>query len=196
MSTRAAAGVEQGIAAALEQLAAAASQAAGLAPVLAQVAVLFHETLERGGMLLLAGNGGSAAQAQHAAAEYVVRYRARRQGLAAICLSADAALLTAAGNDLGFEQVFARQVEAIGRPGDLLVLHSTTGQSPNLLAAARAARARGLRVVAMLDAGGGELRTLADIAVLVPATEPSRVQELQLAIQHAIIVAVESMRTS
>src|SRR5690606_407439 len=106
-----------------------------------------QDTLESGGTLFFCGNGGSAADAQHMATEYVVRYMRNRRALPVIALTTDTSLLTAAGNDLGFDHIFARQVEALVKRGDLLVLHSTSGNSPNLLEAARAARAKGVRVL-------------------------------------------------
>jgi D-sedoheptulose 7-phosphate isomerase len=160
-------------------------------PALQAIARRYRETLARGGTLYLAGNGGSAADAQHVAAEYVVRYGRDRGALAAVALTTDTSVLTAAGNDLGFERVYARQVEAHCRPGDLLVLHSTSGDSPNLLAAAEAARARGVTVVAFLGRSGGKLRALADLVLLVPGDETSRIQELQLAAQHVIAGLIE-----
>jgi len=139
-----------------------------------------------GGTLYLAGNGGSAADAQHVAAEYVVRFRRKRRPFAAMALTTDTSVLTAGGNDLGFEQVFARQVEAHCRPGDLLVLHSTSGRSPNLLAAARAAQALGVPVVGFLGGDGGPLAGLVDDAFVVASEETSRIQEIHLAAEHAI----------
>ena len=163
------------------------AEAASVARVLAR----YLETLRRGGTLFFAGNGGSAADAQHIATEYVVRFRAARRPFAAVALTTDTSLLTAAGNDFGFEQVFARQIEALGRAGDLLILHSTSGASPNLLAAAAAARAKGVGVVAFLGQGGGTLRALADDAILVPSDDVSRIQELHLALEHLIVELVE-----
>ena len=153
------------------------------------------ETLRRGGTLFFAGNGGSAADAQHLATEYVVRFREPRRPFAAVALTTDSSLLTAAANDLGFEQVFARQLEAIGRSGDLLSLHSTSGESANLLAAARAAKAGGMAVVAFLGRGGGALRLLADEAVVVPSDTVSRIQEIHLALEHLIVEVVEENMT-
>ena len=127
---------------ALRELAALAGRSLDLAGPAARVAARYATTLRGGGTLYFAGNGGSAADAQHLATEYVVRYTGKRRAYAAVALTTDTSLLTAAGNDLGFEQIFARQVEALCRPGDLLVLHSTSGASPNLLAAAMAARER------------------------------------------------------
>ncbi len=154
------------------------------------------ETLRRGGKLLFCGNGGSAAHAQHLAAEYVVRFSDDRKALPAMALSADTSVLTACANDLGFEQVFSRQVEALGRPGDLLVLHSTSGESQNLVQAARAAREAGIRTVGVLASGGGRVGELVDISVVVPTDRPSRAQEIHLAIGHVVCRHVEaSMKT-
>lgn len=167
-------------------LAALAAATAAQASDLAAIATCYRSALRAGRTLFFAGNGGSAADAQHVAAEYVVRFRKTRPALAAVALSVDTSVLTAAGNDLGFERVFARQVEALCRPGDVLVLHSTSGESPNLLAAARAARERDVTVVAFLGRGGGALRHLADLAFVVASDETSRIQEIHLAAQHAI----------
>jgi D-sedoheptulose 7-phosphate isomerase len=186
---------EARIEAGLQGVAETARACAVLVPALASAARRYTETLERGGTLLFAGNGGSAADAQHLATEYVVRFRARRRPLAALALTTDSSLLTAASNDLGFEQVFARQLEAIGRAGDLLSLHSTSGDSPNLLAAARSARARGITVVAFLGRGGGALRPLADEAIVVPSDTVSRIQEMHLALEHLIVEVVEENLT-
>lgn len=154
------------------------------------------ETLRRGGKLLFCGNGGSAADAQHLAAEYVVRFSGDRRALPAMALTADASVLTACANDLGFDQVFARQLEALGRPGDLLVLHSTSGESENLVQAARAAREAGIRTVGVLARGGGRLGDLVDIPIVVPTERRSRAQELHLAIGHIVCRHVEAgMRT-
>ncbi|MGH7474800.1 MAG: D-sedoheptulose-7-phosphate isomerase [Longimicrobiales bacterium] len=156
---------------------------------LAHVAAL---AINGGGKLMFCGNGGSAADAQHLATEYVVRFTADRDGLPAIALTTDTSLLTAAANDLGFEQVFARQVRALGRRGDVLFLHSTSGRSPNLIAAADAARERGVISIALLSARGGALRERVDRAVLVPTELGATTQELQLAIGHIICSLVES----
>lgn len=172
-------------------LATLAAATAGQASELVAIAAKYRAALRAGHTLFFAGNGGSAADAQHVAAEYVVRFRKTRPALPAIALTVDTSVLTAAGNDLGFEQVFARQVEALCRPGDLLVLHSTSGESPNLLAAARAARQRGTTVIAFLGRGGGKLRALADLAFVVASDETSRIQEIHLAAQHAIAGLLE-----
>lgn len=175
----------------LAELAAAAEATQALAGEVAAVAARYVATLRGGGTLFFAGNGGSAADAQHLATEYVVRFRAPRPPLRAVALTTDTSLLTAAGNDLGFEQVFARQVEALAGTGDLLVLHSTSGASPNLLRAAEAARRKGVTVVAFLGRDGGPLRGLVDQAVVVPSRDTSRIQEIQLALEHLIVDVVE-----
>jgi D-sedoheptulose 7-phosphate isomerase len=176
----------------LGRLASLAGACKALAPQVSQVAACYVESLHRGGTLYFCGNGGSAADAQHIATEYVVRYAATRRPLAAVALATDTSLLTAAANDLGFEQVFARQVEALCRPGDILVLHSTSGRSANLLAAARAARARGVGTVAFLGQGGGPLASEVDEAVVVPSDETGQIQVLHLALQHIVVELVEA----
>ena len=159
---------------------------------IARLAGRYIETLEGGGTVFFAGNGGSAADAQHMATEYVVRYSRSRRALPAIALTTDTSLLTACGNDLGFDEIFARQIEAPARPGDLVVLHSTSSESPNVVRGAQAARAKGVRVVALLGKGGGEARGVVDDCLVIPADETSRIQELQLAVEHVICDIVEA----
>jgi D-sedoheptulose 7-phosphate isomerase len=179
------------IAAGLRALARLAEATTIQAAQAAAIAQMYLRTLRGGGTLYFAGNGGSAADAQHLAAEFVVRYARTRRALAAVALTTDTSLLLAAGNDLGFEQVFARQVEALCHPKDLLVLHSTSGSSPNLLRAAEAARAKGVPVVAFLGKGGGALAGLVDQAFVVAADETSHIQEIHLAVEHLIVDVVE-----
>jgi D-sedoheptulose 7-phosphate isomerase len=176
----------------LGDLAAAARRAAEELPdAIAVAAALVHDTLRGGGTLYFCGNGGSAADAQHLATEYVVRYLRDRRALPAVALTTDSSLLTAAGNDLGFDQVFARQVEAFVGERDLLIVHSTSGNSPNVLRAAEVARARGTRVLALIARDGGALRALATHSVVVPVDRTDRAQELHLCIQHLICEIVE-----
>ena len=152
---------------------------------------LVQETVAGGGTLFFCGNGGSAADAQHIATEYVVRYIRNRRAYPAVALTTDSSLLTAAANDLGFESVFSRQVEALARPGDLLIIHSTSGNSPNVLRAAEAARAKGVKVLAFSARDGGQLRSLADHSVVIPTDRTDRAQELHLCIEHIICDVVE-----
>ncbi len=175
----------------LDALAAAVTAAKSLSPQVAALAARYAQVLRRGGTLYFCGNGGSAADAQHLATEYVVRYSKNRRALAAIALTTDTSLLTAAGNDLGFEQIFSRQIEALCGPDDLLILHSTSGTSRNLLAAAAAARARSVETVAFLGPGGGLLAAEVDVAVLAPSTVTSEIQVLHLTLQHLIVELVE-----
>ena len=154
----------------------------------AEVAVA---ALADGHSLFFCGNGGSAADAQHLAAEYVVRFRRERRALAALALTTDSSVLTAGANDYGFATVFARQVEALGREGDVLFLHSTSGESENLLLAADAARDRGMRTIALLAKGGGPLRERVEQALVVPTSSIARAQEVQLAIGHVICELVD-----
>lgn len=149
------------------------------------------DTFERGGTVFFCGNGGSAADAQHLAAEYVVRFEKRRTGLPAVALTVDTSILTAAGNDFGFDRVFARQVEALAREGDLLVLHSTSGRSTNLLHAAEAARTKGVSTLAFLARDGGPLAPLVDLALVVPTEVTAHAQEMHLALGHAICGIVD-----
>jgi len=169
----------------------AARTAETLASDVARVAALATGTLARGGRLLFCGNGGSAADAQHLAAEYVVRFRRERRPLAALALTTDTSVLTAGGNDYGFQEVFARQVRALGREGDVLFLHSTSGESENLLRAADAAREVGVVTVALLARGGGRLRERVDHALVVDTGDAARAQEVQLAIGHVICEMVD-----
>ncbi len=179
------------IAKGLRDLAQLAERTASQAPAASRIAGKYASVLKAGGTLFFAGNGGSAADAQHLATEYVVRYQADRRPYAAIALTTDTSLLTAAGNDLGFEQLFARQILALGRKGDLLILHSSSGQSPNLLAAATAASSIGVGVIGFLGKGGGPLRALCDDSLVIASDVTSHIQEIHLAVEHLICEIVE-----
>jgi D-sedoheptulose 7-phosphate isomerase len=177
---------------ALRELAETADRVATqLGPDLDRAYEMVRETVQRRGTLFFCGNGGSAADAQHMATEYVVRYMRNRRAYPAVALTTDTSLLTAAGNDIGFEQVFARQVEALARKGDLLIIHSTSGNSPNVLRAAEAARALEVPVLAFSARDGGTLRALADHSVVIPTTRTDRAQELHLCLEHVICDLVE-----
>lgn len=152
---------------------------------------IVQETVSRHGTLFFCGNGGSAADAQHLATEYVVRYLRTRAAYPAVALTTDTSLLTAAGNDIGFDRIFARQIEALAKAGDLLIIHSTSGNSPNVLEAAEAAHAKGIRVLAFAARDGGKLLNIADHSVVVPTHRTDRAQELHLCIEHLICDLVE-----
>jgi D-sedoheptulose 7-phosphate isomerase len=147
--------------------------------------------LARGGKLMFCGNGGSAADAQHLAAEFVNRFLMERPPLPALALTTDSSILTAIGNDYGFEQVFAKQVAALGKPGDVLIAISTSGNSANLLAALRVARDRGLATVGLLGKGGGEMLPLCDQVLLAPSDSTPIIQEVQIAAGHLLCQLVD-----
>lgn len=177
----------------LERLAAVASRTAvALDDGLPRYARWAVETLERGGKLLFCGNGGSAATVEHVAAEYVVRFRRGRRSLPAVALTASSAVTTAAANDLGFEEVFARQIEGLADPDDLLVVHSTSGESENVLRVVRTATEMGLRSVGLLARGGGRAATMVRLPLVVPTDDAARAQELHLAIEHAVVDRVDA----
>lgn len=175
-----------------EQLATALGQLARRATVLAAVADHLIAALRSGRKVLVAGNGGSAAEAQHFVAELVGRFRHDREPYPAIALTADTAILTAVANDYGYAEVFARQVRALGQAGDVLVLFSTSGESENLVRATNAGWQRGLTTVAITGDHPNRLAGLADLAVRVPATETAIVQELHQIVTHLLCGLVEA----
>ena len=150
------------------------------------------ETLQHGNKILLFGNGGSAADSQHIAAEFVGRFERERRALPAIALTTDTSILTALTNDHSGEIIFARQIEALGKPGDLALAYSTSGNSANVLAGIRAARVAGMRVIGFTGEGGGEMADLCDLTLRVPSRRTSRIQEAHITISHAICEAVDS----
>lgn len=150
-----------------------------------------EETLRRGGLLMACGNGGSMCDAMHFAEEWTGRFRKDRSALAAIAFS-DPSQLTCIANDFGFDSIFARSVEAYGKSGDLLVAISTSGSSPNILAALEAAKKKGITTVGLLGKGGGKARALVDVPIVVPRAETSdRIQEVHIKVLHIVIEAVE-----
>ena len=155
------------------------------------MAELVIGTLGAGGTLLFCGNGGSAADAQHLAAEFVVRFQTERDSLSAIALTTDTSILTAGANDLGFDEVFARQVRGLARAGDLLIGLSTSGESENVIRAARAARSSGAGTVALTARGGGRLKSEVDHAIVVPTESTARAQEIHILIGHMVCDAVD-----
>ena len=165
-------------------------QEAGVA--IAEVSRVLVERVSAGGKILICGNGGSAADAQHMATELTVCYLERdRRPLAAIALTVDTSVLTAAANDLGFERVFSRQVEALGNAGDVLVAISTSGNSANVLRAVEQARAQGLVTVGLTGRGGGALARSVDHWIGVPSDETPRIQEAHLVVEHLFCEALE-----
>lgn len=149
------------------------------------------DSLRAGGKLLFAGNGGSAADAQHMAGEFVSRFMVDRPGLAAVALTTDTSILTAIGNDYGYEKLFERQVQALGRRGDVLVAYSTSGSSPNILRALEAARSAGVVTVGFTGNRGGPMVALSDIVLAVPSAETPRIQEGHLVLGHVLCGLVE-----
>lgn len=162
-----------------------------LSPLIAEMATLLVETFTNGGKLLVMGNGGSAADAQHFAAEIVGRFKMERKGLPAVALSTDTSILTAIGNDYGFEMIFRRQVEALALPGDLIVGISTSGNSPNVLQALKLAREMGCRTVGLLGKDGGTIRDACNLALIVPSSDTPRVQEGHIIIIHIVCDLLE-----
>jgi D-sedoheptulose 7-phosphate isomerase len=158
---------------------------------LLEIGRLMCTRLRAGGKILVFGNGGSAADAQHFAGELVGRFRRERPGIAAVALGADPSIVTAVGNDLGFERVFARQLEALGRAGDVAFAISTSGRSPNVLAALRLARERGLVTVGLTGEGGGDAAALVDHLIAVPDTDTPRIQEVHGMVVHVLCELIE-----
>jgi len=163
----------------------------GLHKPFSETLSIWETCIRAGGKLLIFGNGGSASDAQHIAAECVIRYHADRPAIAAIALTTDTSALTAGSNDLGFEHVFSRQVEALGRPGDVAVGISTSGRSRNVLNGLREARTRQLRTVGLIGGDGGDMRALCDVAIVVPSPITARIQEMHIFIGHLLCKALE-----
>ena len=149
------------------------------------------KTFRDGGKVMLAGNGGSAADAQHIAAEFVVRYTFDRDPLPAIALTTDTSALTAAGNDYGYERVFERQVRALGRPGDVLIGFTTSGKSPNVLVALKAAREMGVVTVGFTGTAGAAMKSVCDLMLIAPSAVTAQIQQIHITAGHAICGIVE-----
>ena len=158
---------------------------------IAQVAEITLRALQRGNQIFLCGNGGSAADAQHLAAEFVNRFLYDRPALPALALTTDTSALTAIGNDADFSQVFSRQIEALGKAGDVLYALSTSGKSPNVIRAAEMARKRGIETVAFTGGDGGALAPICDHALIIPSHSTPRIQEAHITIGHIICQLVE-----
>ena len=160
-----------------------------------QMAEVICQSLEQGGKVLLCGNGGSAADAQHLAAELLIRLRphVNREGIPALALATDTSSLTACSNDYGFEAYYARMTRTLGRPGDVLIGISTTGGSPNVVRALNAAREKGMVTIGLLGGDGGPALAECDLALVVPSTVTSRIQETHIAVGHALMELVEDL---
>lgn len=175
----------------IEQTTALLPAIKGLAPVVDQIAALFTTAWANGGKVLFAGNGGSAADAMHFAEEFVVRYRRDRRALAAIAFL-DPTSVTCAGNDLGYDHIFSRQVEALGRPGDVFVGLTTSGNSRNIALAFEAAKKNGLKTIGFLGKDGGVCKAIVDVPLVIPSPITARVQEMHKLIFHSICEHVDA----
>ncbi len=149
------------------------------------------KSLQADGKIFLFGNGGSASDAQHIAAELVVRYKKKRKALGAIALNTDTSTLTACANDLSYDEVFARQIEALARPGDVVIAISTSGRSPNVLKAVRTAREIGVETIGLTGGDGGDMVALCDTTIIVPSSVTARIQEMHILIGHALCDLIE-----
>ncbi|MBI3312254.1 MAG: D-sedoheptulose 7-phosphate isomerase [Candidatus Omnitrophica bacterium] len=166
---------------------------AQLIPVMEQAAGLMIDALSKGNKIFFFGNGGSAADSQHLAAELVGKmFIEGRRALPAIALTTDSSILTALGNDFGFETVFSRQIEALGKPGDVAIGITTSGQSPNVLAAVQTARKMGLKTIGFIGKDGGKLKALVDIPIIVPSDSTQRIQESHITIGQILCELVEA----
>ena len=162
-----------------------------LSAPIALLAQRLIETLKIGNKIMIMGNGGSAADAQHFAGEIVSRFRMERPGLPAIALSTDTSIITAIGNDYGFERIFSRQVEALAAPGDAVIGISTSGNSPNVLKALEVARAAGCSTIGLLGKDGGSIKALCDIPLIIPSNDTPRVQEGHITVIHIVCDLIE-----
>ena len=161
-------------------------------PLVEQGADIIVDSLRAGGKILTCGNGGSAADAAHMSEELVGRYKGNRRSLPAVCLSVDGPLLTCIGNDYGFDAIFSRQIEGLGKPGDVLVTFSTSGNSKNILLALEAAKSAGLRTISVIGKDGGKARGLSDLDLIVPSDVTARIQEVHTFVMHCWLERIES----
>ncbi|MBB5338929.1 D-sedoheptulose-7-phosphate isomerase [Tunturiibacter gelidoferens] len=162
-----------------------------ISDTLVSIAKLTAEAMQSGHKLLVAGNGGSAADAQHLVAEFVVRLTVNRPALRAIALTTDTSILTAAGNDYGFDHLFSRQLEALAQPGDVFLAISTSGNSKNILRAITQAKLIGIPTIGFTGAGGGKMRPLCDYSIVIPSNITQNIQESHLALEHIFCMLVE-----
>lgn len=164
-----------------------------LLPEIMRAAELMVQTLQGGKRILLCGNGGSAADSQHIAAEIVGRFETERTALSAIALTTDSSILTAVGNDYGYEQIFARQMQGLASAGDILIAYSTSGNSANVINAVDVALAKDCKVIALCGNGGGKLATLATINLCIPSSNTARIQEAHAFIGHVLCAAIDDV---
>ncbi len=176
----------------IEESAEVKQQCQKLAPQIEQAAKAIESALKAGKKVLLAGNGGSASQATHIAAEFTGRYKLERKSLPGISLSSDLSAITAIANDYGYEFVFSRQLEGIGAKGDVFIGLSTSGNSPNIISALRAAKKSGIKTISLIGKNGGKMKGMADIDIIVPSDNTPRIQECHLMMMHIICEAVEN----
>jgi D-sedoheptulose 7-phosphate isomerase len=169
---------------------------ADLLASIADVAARCIEAVRQGNKVMLAGNGGSAADAQHIAAEFIGRFEVEREGLPAIALPANSSTMTSLGNDYGYDAVFRRQVQALGRPGDVFVGISTSGNSPNVVAAIEECRKQGITAIGLTGEGGGRMAELCDVCLRVPSKNTARIQESHITIGHIICSLVDRAMVS
>ena len=156
-----------------------------------EISNLFTMTLKNGGTVFWCGNGGSSSESSHLATELIGRYKSNRRSLPSISLSADTTAITCIANDFGYDEIFSRQLSGLGRPGDLLIVLSTSGQSPNIVKVLKTAKYMGIKSVALLGKGGGLSKNLADLEVIVPSQETARIQEIQLMLGHSLCEIAE-----
>lgn len=168
-------------------------QTVPLIPVVSRMAEVCARALQEGHKILLCGNGGSAADAQHIAAEFVGRFHRERLALPAIALTTDSSILTSVGNDYSFDDVFTRQVEGLGAAGDVFWGITTSGNSPNVVKAAKAAHEKGMTVIASLGRDGGAMAHLADVALIIPSDSTARIQEMHILCAHSICEVIDEM---
>lgn len=176
----------------IQECVAVQEQLLGIAPLIADVARLIIASMRSGGKLIVFGNGGSAADAQHLSAELVGRYRQNRKALPAIALTTDSSALTSISNDYGFDTIFSRQLEALGRPGDIIVALSTSGNSPNILRALETAKKMGIPSIGLTGKSGGKMRSSVNVCLSVPSDSTPRIQEAHGLVIHILSGLIES----
>ncbi|HPX88891.1 MAG TPA: SIS domain-containing protein [Methylophilaceae bacterium] len=165
---------------------------APLFPTISDVGIAMQNTIQNGGKILIMGNGGSAADSQHIAAEIVGRYKKERKGMPAIALTTDTSILTSVGNDYGYDYIFARQIEALCRPEDLVIGITTSGNSANVVRAIEAAKAIGATTVGLTGGTGGKLKDLCDFSLVIPSSVTARIQEAHIFVGHSLCEILES----